>query len=353
MPANVHSAVYAITPAWHGEGTVLPGIMTAKQVEEHVDIPQIGTVPTYFPLYGENGEVEKYIRAKGFALTVAHWDNGNKVPLGQVTDKWKPIQFSAAFQIFDPIIKDIGACYEAAGVLDGGKTFWALARLQEQFQLFGTSDRSDRYLLFTTKNDGTGSAIVKVCWIRVVCANTLAIALANRKGEIRIRHSGDVDLKISEATRIIEEAWESFKTGEKNFELMAERSVKPVERKRFISGVLGWKDEDFEKLSERGMTRRKNILEDIERVFLSGFGTREYHDKNSLWHLFNTLVEWVDHHSTVKKKNGRLKSIGFGKGAQTKSKAYDLATQMLVEEEVEEQGAETFSELLDQPAKRL
>lgn len=342
--------------AWHREGTVVDGLMTAAQVVEFAKFPEIITTPSFMRV--EINGIPQFVEAKGYALTAARWHDGAVTPLGQVTNRWKPIQAAAAFSICDPIVKEAGAIYEAAGVLMGGKRFWVLARIPGHFDMKVEGDRvdrSERFLLFETANDGSGSATVRPTWIRVVCWNTLSAALSGG-GAVNIRHTGDVDAKIEVARATVEDAFETFKRGEEQFRLMAETPLTQDQRARYVSEVLGI--DIHADLS----TRSKNILGDVAAILSNGRGTSQFaSQKETLWGAFNGLTEYVDHARVVRNAdNGRLASIGFGSGDRVKRKALEIAVRIMAdgtEQEVEvvtdaptEAHGEDLASILRRPA---
>ena len=316
MPANVVSAAYGRgLSAWHNEGVVLPNLMTAAEVMEFVKPPIIRSVPALFKLDG------LMHRADGYRLCVADWGEGHApTAIGQVTKVWKPIQFDAAFRIFDPVVSQIGACYDAAGVLNDGKVFWVLAKLSDPLDL--ENDKSERFLLFYTSNDGKGSAVVKPTWIRVVCNNTLSLALRSKNSEVRIRHSGDVRYKIQEASSIVGDAFDAFDRGEEVFQEMFTTPVTPADKYRYVEEVFGI---DLSKLNE-APTATKNKMNNLAYTIQAGAGAKAFPEqRDTLWGLFNGVTEFVDHRMTTRSGGSRLPSIGFGSGAKLKEKAFKVA----------------------------
>lgn len=121
-------------------------------------------------------------------------DTDNSV-LGIVTDKYQVVQNSEAFEFTDALL-DEGVTYETAGSLKDGRTIWLLAKMPQQKIL---DDAFDPYLCFMNTHDGTGS--IKVCStpIRVVCNNTLNLALSTAKRSWATKHMGDMQGKMQEA----------------------------------------------------------------------------------------------------------------------------------------------------------
>ena len=142
-----------------------------------------------------------------------HTDNGIVIPgyiantrssddkvLGVVSDKYKIVQNKDAFAFTDNLL-DNEAKYVTAGSLRGGKNVWMLAQLPST-KILG--DDFDNFLCFTNTHDGTGAVRVFVTPVRVVCQNTLNLALNTAKRSWSCRHMGNLEAKMHEATRTLE-----------------------------------------------------------------------------------------------------------------------------------------------------
>ena len=116
--------------------------------------------------------------------------------MGVVTDRYKVIQNSEAFAFTDELLGS-GVRYETAGSLADGKKVWLLARLPREYIIGG--ERISPYLVFSNTHDGSGAVRVAVTPVRVVCNNTLNLALDTAKRSWSMIHTGDIKGKIQEA----------------------------------------------------------------------------------------------------------------------------------------------------------
>jgi phage/plasmid-like protein (TIGR03299 family) len=116
--------------------------------------------------------------------------------LGVVTDRYKVVQNSEAFAFTDALLGE-GVRYETAGSLQDGKKIWLLAKLPDKYIIEG--EQIEPYLVFSSSHDGNGSIKVAMTPIRVVCQNTLNIALASAKRIWTTVHVGEMSQKLSEA----------------------------------------------------------------------------------------------------------------------------------------------------------
>lgn len=122
----------------------------------------------------------------------------NKV-LGVVTDRYKVVQNEDAFAFTDILLGE-GVRYETAGSLSNGKRVWLLAKM-DTTKVCG--DDVEPYLVFTNSHDGSGAVKVAVTPIRVVCQNTLTLALSSAKRTWSTRHCGDIQGKMDDAKKTL------------------------------------------------------------------------------------------------------------------------------------------------------
>ena len=185
MAANVETMFSVREVPWHGLGTI---VQEAPTSADALRLAGLDWDVLQNPVFMESG-----IEIPGFKANVRSSDNS---VLGIVTDRYKIVQNSEAFAFTDSLINEGDVKYETAGSLRNGKTVWLLARLPETNIL---GDKFNPYLCFTNSHDGSGA--VKVCAtpVRVVCNNTLNMALAGASRCWSTKHIGDIQSKLEEA----------------------------------------------------------------------------------------------------------------------------------------------------------
>ena len=119
--------------------------------------------------------------------------------LGVVTDRYKVVQNADAFAFTDMLLGE-GVRYETAGSLSSGKRVWLLAKMNTT-KVCG--DDVEPYLVFTNSHDGTGAVKVAVTPIRVVCQNTLTLALSKASRTWSTKHIGNIDGKLEDAKKTL------------------------------------------------------------------------------------------------------------------------------------------------------
>ena len=185
MAANIETMFYVRETPWHGLGT---RVLTAPATKEALEVAGLNWKVIQEPVYTEANEL-----IEGYKANVR--DNDRKV-LGVVTNRYKVIQNEEAFSFTDSLLGE-GVRYETAGSLQGGKKVWLLARMPQDYII--TGERISPYLVFSNTHDGSGAIKVALTPIRVVCNNTLNLALSSAKRSWSMIHTGDIQGKLEEA----------------------------------------------------------------------------------------------------------------------------------------------------------
>ena len=138
-------------------------------------------------------ETDDGLPITGFKANLRETDNQI---LGVVTDRYKVVQNEDAFAFTDALLGE-GITYETAGSLQGGRRTWMLARLPQHYIISG--DEITPYLVFMNSHDGTGAIKVAMTPIRVVCQNTLNLAISTARRSWSTNHTGDISGKLEDA----------------------------------------------------------------------------------------------------------------------------------------------------------
>lgn len=170
---------------WHGLGTVVAEALTSSEALKCAGLDWRVVQEPIFTGFGE--------KVRGLRANVR--DTDRKV-LGVVTDRYKVVQNVEAFSFTDEML-GFGVRYETAGSLSEGRKIWLLARLPREYIIAG--ERFSPYLVFSNTHDGSGSVKVAITPIRVVCNNTLNLALATAQRCFTMIHTGNIADKIEEA----------------------------------------------------------------------------------------------------------------------------------------------------------
>lgn len=185
MPANVETMFYTRTKPWHGLGTM---VMESPTSKDALRLAGLDWRVVQKELTTADG-----IPVPGFRANLR--DTDSRV-LGVVSDRYKVVQNEDAFAFTDELLGE-GITYETAGSLQEGRRTWILAKLPQQYIISG--DEITPYLVFMNSHDGTGAIKAAMTPIRVVCQNTLNLALSSAKRSWSTNHTGDINGKLEDA----------------------------------------------------------------------------------------------------------------------------------------------------------
>ncbi|WP_125141315.1 DUF932 domain-containing protein [Clostridium transplantifaecale] len=185
MAANVETMFYTREKPWHGLGTM---VQEAPTSETALTLAGLDWNVIQKPIETEDG-----IPISGFRANIR--DTDGQV-LGVVTDRYKVVQNTEAFGFSDQLLGE-GVTYETAGSLQNGRRTWLLARLPQRYIISG--DEITPYLVFMNSHDGSGAIKAAMTPIRVVCQNTLNLALDTAKRVWATNHTGNISGKLEDA----------------------------------------------------------------------------------------------------------------------------------------------------------
>ena len=185
MAANVETMFYTRQKPWHGLGTM---VQEAPASREALELAGLNWKVIQKALLTADGHL-----VPGFKVNLR--DSDNQV-LGVVTDRYRVVQNEDAFAFTDALLGE-GVTYETAGSLQNGRRTWILAKLPQNYIISG--DEITPYLVFMNSHDGTGAIKAAMTPIRVVCQNTLNLALKTAKRTWSADHVGDIQGKMEDA----------------------------------------------------------------------------------------------------------------------------------------------------------
>ena len=204
MTANVETMFYRQTTPWHGLGTRVEDYLTSAEAIKAAKLDwTVSKRETHF----ENAAGEQISIPDHYAIV----RDSDETVLGTVGKVWEPLQNTEAFDFTDAILEEgctsadllfTGECprYETAGSLKNGQMIWLLAKMPIEIRVNG-EDAVDMFLLFSNGHDGKHAVQAAITPVRVVCQNTLNLAMRQTKQKFSVRHSSQMKDKI-EAARI-------------------------------------------------------------------------------------------------------------------------------------------------------
>lgn len=228
MAANVESMFYTRETPWHGLGTK---VMGAPDSKDALSLAGLDWKVVQEPIYTKRGE-----HINSYQANIR--DTDRKV-LGVVTERYKVVQNHEAFAFTDSLLKE-GVRYETAGSLQGGKRVWLLAHMPHEYIILG--EKFSPYLLFSNTHDGSGAVKVALTPIRVVCQNTLNLALSTAKRSWSMMHTGNIQGKIREARETLLMAGDYMDSLGKEVETLRKKGLSDKEVMDYIEILLPTED---------------------------------------------------------------------------------------------------------------
>lgn len=245
MAANVESMFYVRETPWHGLGTK---VLEAPASKDALQLAGLNWRVMQEPIYTAMEEL-----VDGYKANVR--DSDRKV-LGVVTDRYRVIQNDEAFAFTDELL-GAGVKYETAGSLQGGRKVWLLAHMPHEYIISG--ERISPYLLFSNTHDGSGAIKVALTPIRVVCQNTLNLALAGAKRSWSMIHTGDIKEKMQEAKDTLFLAEKYMDELGKEFEVLRMKKLTDKQVMEYIEILLPVED-GFTTQQEKNMKRLREDM---------------------------------------------------------------------------------------------
>ena len=321
MAHHIENMAFVGATPWHGLGSQLSQNQPLEVWQREAGMDwHIEESPVRFVAGASShlGSIHSYPEQKVL------YRSDTKAPLSVVSNRYKVVQPNEVLEFYRDLTEYAGYELETAGVLKGGKKFWALARTGQSSVLKGR-DEVNGYLLLATSCDGTLATMATPTTVRVVCNNTLAIAVNGASQAIRVPHSTEFNAqRVKQQLGISVSQWSEFMYRMKT---LSERKVKPKEALQYFLQVICSTDTD---LDDRKQLPQHRALQKVQDLYQGqGRGARLVSAQDTAWGLLNAVTEFVDHEKRARSTDHRLDSAWFGQGAALKQKALDHAIQLV------------------------
>ena len=315
MPAQIESMAYFGKVPWHGLGTALEEsdlhdwqrACVKSGLDWDVELTPLVTADT---------------QAKVSHRGVRRKSDGRI--LGVVGPRYHVLQNRDAFQWFQPFLEAKEAALNTAGSLQEGSRIWVLAKLNRDPLVVAQGDEVGKFVLLSHSHDGSLAVRVGFTPIRVVCANTLALAhRADASKLIRVKHSASMHENLANIRETMNMANAEFEASAEQYRLLARKSINQADLLRYVKKVL--KVESQSKTS----TRTQNMIQEIIGLCESGKGNTLPSIKNTYWSSYNGVTEWLGY-QRGHNQHTRLNSLWFGDSANVSKHALESALAMAV-----------------------
>ena len=253
-------------------------------------------------------------------------------PLSVVSQRYQEVQPLEILEFYRDLTEQSHFELETAGVLKGGRKFWALARTGQTASLKG-GDVSNGYLLLATACDGTLATTAQFTSIRVVCNNTLSVSLADSSGGVvKVPHSTQFDAeKVKQQLGVSIKQWDEHMYQMKQ---LSERRVTQAEAVNYLSRVFNDRDNDIilfntSKKQKDAVPNAKAMNQVMSMFNGQGRGAELDSARDTAYGLLCAMTEYVDHERRAMSTDSRLDSSWFGAGGRLKDKSLDEALRLI------------------------
>ena len=314
---SLNRASYASTQReWHGLGQLMPIGQTVEQWQKAANMDyQIkrGRV-RYSTSHLQANTLASDLHAVDDKIVLFRNDTG--AALGVVSDSYKVVQPAEVLEFFREWADKGGVTIESAGVLFGGRRYFATAKLADAVSVDGGRDRIVPYALLSTSADGSLATECRWTTVRTVCDNTLSMALKG-KSTFKVSHrSVFVPEDARDAVEAANEEFQAFMTMARD---LAQIKVGAEDAETMTVKLLA-------KASEE-VARESAAFARIMALFNGEAKGSEFDTAHeTAWGWLNAVTEYADHHVRARSDENRQASALWGPGDALKQKAVALLT---------------------------
>ncbi|MDC5521930.1 DUF932 domain-containing protein [Acinetobacter baumannii] len=344
MAHQIETMAFVGQTPWHGLGNQLPPNQPIEVWAEQAGMNwKIESSNVSYMAKNERGQsmIMPYEEQRVLYRSDTH------DPLSVVSQRYQEVQPMEILNFYKDLTEQSGFELETAGVLKGGRKFWALARTGQSAALKG-KDVSNGYILLATACDGTLATTAQFTNIRVVCNNTLSIAIRGQssgEGVVKVPHSTKFDAeKIKQQLGVSVRAWDEHMYEMKQ---LSQRKVTQQEAAAYFDAVFNnttMSATDQEEsiiqyyLKAASMDKKSNTKSEPNGRAMSkamemfnghGRGAELSSAKNTAYGLLCSITEFVDHERRAMSRDHRLNSAWFGMGATIKQRGLEQALRMV------------------------
>jgi phage/plasmid-like protein (TIGR03299 family) len=277
-------------PMWHGEGTVLEDY--PESWDEARRFAGLLWEPTQVPVFTKAGD--EFTEAEAFRA-IARDDTG--AVLAVPSDRYQVITHADMGEIIDAVLEaDGNVRFETAGSVREGRQVWALAYLDEPYEVPGDSTQTFPFLALLNAHDGSAACKLTYTDVRVVCWNTwnAASEQGERTGaQFTFRHTGDVGERIEQAKQALGELREESKATRRLFEALAQVPVSDEQVRMFTQLFLASPADHGEFVSEKVANNVARARGTFDRLYHESKTTESI--RGNAYGLLQSATEYLDH----------------------------------------------------------
>ncbi len=313
--------MYVGQTPWHGLGHRLDAVATSAeaiaaarmdwnviQTPVYTAIPRIGVTNG---VDGQHAVATVDMKNVEGQLAIVREDTDEVFSI--MSDGYTPIQNTEAFEFFDALASAGEAIYHTAGSLKGGRRVWILAKLPGDLAITDT-DVLEKYILLVNSHDGSRAFTVQQTPVRVVCQNTMNVALAGNETGFKAKHTSGIMKRVNDARELLGLSEAYFEMFMRGVERLVDAKMSEGQMYDFSRKVLGI---DPEATADEIREPATTALLTLPALYVSGQGNQG----ETAWDAFNAVTEYVDHVRPI----GRAMDTYMERSADVQDKRLDAA----------------------------
>jgi phage/plasmid-like protein (TIGR03299 family) len=301
--------VYTVGAPW-GLGKRVDGCMTTEEAIKKADLDwDVGL---------------EAVTVRGFVLpehkaVVRQTDHNVFAVVG---NRYTPIQNRNCFKFFDDVLGAGAVQIETVGSLNGGRKIWILGNMKGNISILG--DEIKKYILLTSSHDGTLARQIFWTDVRVVCENTLQLAIATAAEKFYTRHTLRAEEKMAQAADFLGLANRHYAIFQVEMEQMARKQLPAAARPLLLAAAFGTNGAIPAEEVYNPIKLQMDKVEELIEVDRAEFKP-ELH--GTVYEAYNAVVKFTDYYRNYRggKPDNRLNGVWFGGGNIIKNRARDWA----------------------------
>lgn len=310
----------ARVPAWHKKGTITEGAMTASEALQLTGLD--GTVsvseqPVSTTVNGQQLTIDNKF------ITYRDHPKHGLTALGVVGNRYTPIQDSDAFEFLNYLSDESGAVFETAGALGHGERVFMSMKFPESMKLANGQDLVDNYIVAVNSHDGTTSFNVVVTPVRVVCQNTVRLALRSATNKISLRHTANATQKVQQARETLGIVFKYQEEFQREVDRLLAVDMSEQDFSKFVETLVPLP-------SRKDATQREIATIERKRAEITELwnAPTQANVKGTGWAAYNAVVEWSDWVKRIRGEGDkdalRAERLILGIGEEIKDRAHEL-----------------------------
>ena len=309
--------------AWHKLGTPVGHAMTAQEALDaaHLANWNVRKRPLWVDVREDDESLRGLVVPRQYATVFTNPVNNQITPIGVVGERYTPIQNEALTEFANAIVDEGGAHFETSGSLRDYSQVFLTMKLPKSMVLTGLDgqqDVTDWYLALFNSHDGSSAMFGITTNVRVVCANTAAVAIKGAKSKFSVRHTSGYRSAVQEAREALGLAWEYEEAFEAEARALFEQPFSSDEMKLFAEDLVDLSKVDA---ATAAGTRRQNEANALVKLFVDSPTIKGTPIAGTKYAAFNAVTEYVDHFQGVRGAGEDAEAAAILRATRTLSQA--------------------------------